>query len=283
MFRYRGRYRSAAVPTCRISVSDLRKLFLELDSKAAEALELHLSGIRATPHEDHQKIEDLKQDARTKVRLTVTLQGVNGEQIMSESVDALSDENIPDELSWVSFDSSVSMQSYYNVTPVNRFTVRLDFSEPPGFDSYNPWDQPTPNNSYVEVSGDNDTWATAVFESTLSFFKKKARPLAWLHRQQFYNLLHWLVGLPAALWVTYRVDVFFGDLSANVVLKGGVYVYIFLVSLLFFRLAVWALRWMFPVVELEGARSSKARTAVGTLLIAVAAALLSDVVLNVFF
>lgn len=171
-----------------------------------------------------------------------------------------------------------------NITPLNRFKLTLDFTEPPGFDAYNPWNQPTPNTSQLEVIGSDRTWVTAVYESTLAFFARRRRHRAWLHTQQAFNALHWLIGFPASLWVVYRLDssvpVF---ATLHPALRGAVYVYFFLLALLAIRMIIWGFRWIFPVIELEGARSKKAREALGLVLSSLLLALAYDVLRELFW
>lgn len=162
----------------------------DLDEKTAEALERHLATLTQPTEMQPDQFEKLKQEARRVGKLTVTIQGADGEQIVGTSEDALAS-NLPDKINWITFDSAASLRAY-NVTPLNRFTLRIDFTEPPGFDSYNPWDQPTPNNSQLEVVGSDHTWATAVYESTLSFLRRRGRNRGWLHSQKTFNALNWL-------------------------------------------------------------------------------------------
>lgn len=275
-YQYRGLFRAATVPPCLVSLEDLQRLFTELNTKTAEALERHLATLIQPPEMQPEQFSALKEEARRVGTLTVTIQGADGEQIIGTSDDVLK-ANLPDSIDWISFDSAASLK-VYNVTPLNRFTVRLDFTEPPSFDSYNPWEQPTPNNSQLEVIGSDHTWATAVYESTLSFFRKRGRRRQWLHSQQAFNAANWLVGFPAALWLIYRLDSGATGLAGmHPALLGALYVYVFLLVLLVFRSLIWAIRWMFPVIEFEGARSNVARAAVGTVVGSLVLALLYDV------
>jgi len=224
------------------------------------------------------RFEELKGEVLSNGTLAVTVYGANGEQIVSASVEALNDANLPDTITSIEFDSATALRPY-NVTPLNRFTLRLDFSEPPGFNSYNPWNQPTPNRSQIEVIGNDDTWVTAVFSSTLSFFRQRQRWRGWLHSHVAFNVLNWLVGFPGALWITYRLDSSrLGVMNAmHTALRGALYVYVFLLGLLVFRGIVWGFRWIFPLVELDGARSKKVRGALGVVLSSLLLALLYDV------
>jgi hypothetical protein len=260
-----------------VSVDDLRRLYADLSLKTREALDRHLATLQPPPEGDREQFERLKAEALREGTLTITVRGRDGEQIIAPSEEGLAAGRLPDKLDWVVFDSAASMQ-LYNVTPLNRFSLRLDFTEPPGFHAYNPWDDPTPNTSQLEVIGNDATWVTGVYESTLAFFRKRKRHRAWLHTQEAFNALNWLIGFPAAFWIVYRVDALLPRVATlHGALRGAIYVYVFLLALLLFRGIVWGFRWLFPVVELEGASSKRLRGLVGAFLSSLLLALVYDV------
>lgn len=280
-FQYRGVYRTATVPPAIVSYEDLQRLYRDLDAKTQEALEKHLATLVQPANMNAEQFEALKTEARRVGTLTVTIQGARGEQIVSSTGDVLTKEQLPDVVSWIAFDSGASLRTY-NVTLLNRFNLHLDFTEPPGFEKYDPWDQSTPNNSKLEVIGDDNTWTTAVYESALEFFRRRSKRRRWLHSHVSFNALNWLVGFPAALWIVYRIDssALFADL--HTALKGAIYVYVFLVGLAVFRAILWGFRWIFPLLELEGARSMRTRIAVGGALSSLLIALVYDVLRTLF-
>lgn len=225
-------------------------------------MEKHLAGLHRAPDTTDDDWERLKAEGRRVGHLTVSVIGSRGEQIVASSVDALDPAGLPPQLQRITFDSAAGPKQAYNVFMINRFFVELDFTEPPGFSAYNPWGQPTPNGSRTEVAGDDDTWVLGVYESVLGFFAHRQKKRNWLHTSEAFNILNWFVGFPAALWVIFRVDSWAGFLQGvHPALKGALYVYVFLVVLLLFRATIWARRWLFPMVELEGARSARARAA----------------------
>jgi len=81
------------------------------------------------------------------------------------------------------------------------------------------------------------------------------------------------------LWTTFRLDQRL--LETVTTLPGGIRaaidIYLFLLGFVVFRAMFYGLRWMFPLVELEGARSRAARRAVGGVISALLVALLYDV------
>jgi hypothetical protein len=277
LLSYRGRFRTAKVPPCLITRNDLRKLYAQLDARTSEALEKHIAVLVRPPGTEEpawsQTLENLRHDAR----LTVTVQGADGEQIVARSAEALSDDELPDRITFARFDSAAALQ-FLNITPIHRFYVHLDFTEPPTFASYNPWSQPTPNASQIEVIGSDQTWVTGVYELIIGFFRARRRRRAWLHTQRSFNAAHWIIGFPAALWIVYRLSYYAPALNRmHPALLGAIYAYVFLVSLLIFRGIVWSFRWLFPVVELAGSRPKLVRRVLSVVLTSLLLALLYDV------
>ena len=281
---YRGVSYLTRVPTCVVSLNDLRRLYRELDDKTVEAVNKHIAGLQRPPHLSEEQATAAIAVMRHVGRLTVFLYGASGEQIVSASPDALRDEQLPEKLSTVIFDSAASL-AHHQIPLLNRFKLTLDFTEPPGFHTYDPWQQPTPNRSILEVVAADRTWGTAVHESVLAFFKSRGRRREALHSQIAFSVLNWLVGIPGSLWCVYRVDGFFPGFFEQMhgALRGAVYVYLFLVAFLSFRMVVAGFRWIFPVVELEGARSKTTRRIFATALSSLLLALMYDVLKTLFW
>jgi|GEM_PF-1565839 len=281
---YRGLYRLIRIPSCAVSVSELRRLYNDLSEKTKEALEKHLSSLPTPTNEQRGQFENLKNEVRAIGRLTVTVIGANGEQTVDTSVVPLNDDQLPDIVTTIVFNSSAALENH-NVLPLNRFKLTLDFTEPPGLHAYDPWERPTPNNSVLEVIGADKTWVTAVYAATVAFFNHRGRGRAWLHTPVTFAVLHWFIGFPGALWIVYRFDSTYTSVFERMhgALRGAIYVYLVLLSLLLFRLIIGGFRWTFPLVELEGARSKKMRGFLAAGLGSLLLALLYDVLKTIFW
>src|SRR5260370_12370249 len=180
---YRGQYRIAKVPPCLITRNDLRKLYTNLDARTSEALEKHIATLVRPPTVEEQAWNQTLKNLRKDARLTITVQSPEGEQIVARSVEAVSDNELPDRIAFVRFDSAAAFQFMNLALPLHRFFVHLDFTEPPTFASYNPWSQPTPNASQIEVIGSDQTWVTGVYEGIIGFFRSLQRRPGWLPTQ----------------------------------------------------------------------------------------------------
>ncbi len=158
--------------------------------------------------------------------------------------------------------------------PENHLTVRLDFRSTPAMTNYNPWDLATPNDSLFICTGPDSTWTNGAFTAIREFFDRRRLPWQFLHTVFFYNLAGWLIAMPAAMWVAYRIDSRWLSryTDVNPALRISVVVYCTLLGFLMFRLLLHWIRWSFPRVEYEG-RPSKWQK---TLSVAVLSAVLVD-------
>lgn len=275
---YRGLVRVASLPAACISLADLKKLYATLNSKKHEVFDKEVSDFQKPNDQSEEQFEELKTNFQRERDLTVMVYGANGEQIVANSIDGLKEDGLPTTITGIRFDSSFT-SAYPNYKFLNRFTVSLDLSKTYDPFAGDPSSQPTPNRNVVEVIGPNSTWVTGVYETVLGFFKERRRRREWLHTPLFFNLCNWIVSFPAAFWLIYRIDSAFGvQLSRlQVVLRAAIYIYVAFLTQAVFRAACFALRWMFPFVELEGSISKRVRAGIGIFLSGLLIALTYDV------
>jgi hypothetical protein len=152
-------------------------------------LEKHIATLQLPAGMDEADWKRTLRNLRRDARLTFTVNSADGEQIVARSIDALSDDGLPDRITFARFDSAAALQ-FINITPIHRFYVHLDFTEPPTFANYDPWSQPTPNASQIEVIGSDQTWVTGVYELIIGFFRERRRRRAWPHTQRSFNAAH---------------------------------------------------------------------------------------------
>lgn len=241
-------------------------------------MEYYLAELSRPPGQSIEGFDEEKGRIREAGRLSVLVLGSKGEQTVSDSIEPLEDQRLPDKVNSVVFDSLLALRSQ-NISVPDQFRISIDFTEPPAFFTYNPWDQPTPNRSIFEIRGPDRTWVTGVCDYVQGFFNQRRRHRKWIHSPITFNLLHWIVGIPASLWVVFRIDSAHGAKleSLHVALRGAIYIYIGLVMLLVFRMIVGGLRWVYPLVELKGAKAGRVRA----LLVAFSISLLAGLVVDV--
>lgn len=259
---YRGLSRATPIPACAITGDDLRRLYGELNEKSQEATEKLIASRRE--HKPAEMTDErwaaLTEEVRSRGVLTVMVIGLDGDTLITESAEALSEEKLPDRVATVTFDSANSLQ-LDNITPLNRFKLVLDFTTPGIFGSYNLWEDATPNESRLEITGTDQTWTKGVQEHVLAFFRHRKKPRGLLHTPLTFNVMNWLLGFPTAFWIVFRIGTAYGEQLAgwHVALRGCFYVYIVLVVMALFRGMMHALRLTFPLIELKGSRANSTR------------------------
>jgi hypothetical protein len=268
---------TSSVPPCTISIDDLKRLYLELENKAREAFERYAASIQRPADMPMEEFQRLRDDAADRAHVTVLIVGAAGEQLAATTAELLEPIHLPESITSIMFDSAVNLQSI-NVNLPNQFRVYLDLRPPTAVVSHDPWNQPTPNDSKIEVRGPDSTWVTAVFETVNSFFKRRKRTRAWLHSPITFNVLGWIFGFPAALWFAYRLDSVLVRIipSVQTALRAAADVYFFLLGMFLVRAIIYGFRWIFPVIELQHTKSQTARRILGAILASLLLALAYD-------
>jgi hypothetical protein len=276
---YQGLSRTIQIPACVLSIEDLRRLFIDLDALTREVTSVQIDGLQQPANTTPADFNRLKEKAKREAGLNMFVQGKNGEQVVLHSAAAITREILPDSLIAITFDSAPRFNMQLNYDPLNRFRLVLDFREPGTVISYDPWNYATPNESGFTIIGNDQTWVAGVNEMVLSFLKARKRSRRWLHGPVTFTLANWLIGFPAAFWLIYRLDTTTQHFVAGLptALRGGIYIYLFLTLLLIFRVLIYILRWLFPIIELEGSRNKTVRATVGAVEVGLLTTLIYDV------
>ncbi len=281
---YRGLFHTTRIPSSAFSIADLRRLYNQLSPKAIEAVDRYLARLPKPQEVTEADFESRKTAMRTAGALSVLILGSKGEQIVDRTAAVLQPDQLPEKITSVIFDSFINFQQQYGILLLDRFKLTLDLGETPLPQGYNPWNQPTPNRSVMEVIGADQTWVTGVHASVIDFFKSKGRRRAWLHSEKTFSALSWFIGIPGALWIVYRIDARYEDLFERMhsALRGAIDIYLFLLAFLVFRAFIYIFRWLFPLIELEGARSTGARKVLTFVLSTLLLAFAYDVLKTLF-
>jgi hypothetical protein len=276
---YQGLSRTIEVPSCVLSIDDLRKLFADLDALTREAIGKQIDGFVQPVGMSASDFANSKSQVKKESGLTMYVFGKHGEQIAITSPAAITRDALPDRLSTVTFDSAASFKIQVNYDPMNRFRLVFDFTESPLLGNHDPWNQPTPNQSLFEIVGADQTWVAGVADKVLGFLRARKRARRWLHGAGTFTLLGWVVGIPAILWLIYRWDGLIQRVTGVLpsALRAVVYIYIFLLLFLFYRGLFYFVRWLFPIIELEGSRSKAARAIGGAIVLGLVTGLVYDV------
>jgi len=264
---------------------ELLKLFKKLEERNYAAGDIEVSNFKQMD-QSKEEYEKSKEALKNSFKTQICVAGTDGEQIIGAILEVFNSPNFPDKLKSILVSSDSLFQFNYGIKPRNNFTLFIDFNKPQILDfSFLP-SQATPNESNICVTGFDATWVHGVFSEANNFIDRHSSKLTWIHRHSIYDLLLWLLGLPFGFWVVYNLSGFldkvFGSLSQFI--RSAVYVYVFLASLLIFRLAFHYARWVWPLVEYQSPKDKayKHRITIVTIYIGLIGKLLYDLIKIIF-
>lgn len=203
---YKANFRYSVVRSVFLDLEFLKKLYKELSNKVKEAAEIEVREAIKLPNMDDKQFHEYKESLKNSHDLAITVLGLVDTTVGSD-ISVLSPENVPDDIHTVIFDSSVKFKFFFNREPKNFLKIHFDFNKPPIFDFSNPSHAPTPNQSFIQVSGNNDTWVNGVFQSIKTELEKKKTKRNWLHSQYIYDFCLWTLIVPISFWNIYRIEI----------------------------------------------------------------------------
>jgi hypothetical protein len=228
-----------------------------LEQKALEAAERQVATLIRQPGQNPAQFAELQTTVRSALALVIRLQTSN-EWVNSTAIDLLNDEQLPDGILKIEFDSAFLYRSRFNnIVPNNSFAVTLDLARTGVLDLNS---IPHQSTSAANVLGLDGTWANAVHEELVAFFRQRRSKRGWLHLVRTYDALVILIGFPLSFDIVYHFDRAIRHVVAlPEALSVALYVYAVLVVLLLFRTTFNYARWAFPKLEIDAPRQHVAR------------------------
>jgi hypothetical protein len=265
----------------RLRRDDLRKLHRILNSKQFEYRDRIIPMLARQESETEEQFSKRKASVFNSFITSVTIDTATGVMLTGNEEKFLDKENLPDNIKSIFFSTATSIRTINNFIPQCTIVVFLDFTQPPIFDFSRLPTLATQNESNFEIHSDSEGWFTSSNANLTEFFNSRATRTDWLHRGGIYDALLFVLGLPFAIWLCYRL----GQLvetrqSISLFIRIGLYVYTFFLALNCFRFLFSYSRWVFPKVELEGIKASSPLRHRGTwavILGAITAAFIYDV------
>ncbi len=274
----RGITRSITIASSLLGPDDLRRLYRLLEVKAKEAADRQVSSLTLQPAQTPQQFAQLCQQVRDSLALVVRIQTRGGEWVTGASVAPLENDELPDGIERIEFESCFFFRSQTNLWPNNHFTVSLDLHRTSVQDLNS---NLTLNASVATVSGLDATWVGGVCAAVENFVAQRRTKRGWLHFARSYDVLMLLVGFPVSFFVVYHIDHAARQrLGLSESLAAALYVYVVLTVLFFFRLAFNYARWIFPKVELDAPRQHVGRAhrvAISVIALMIVSALVASV------
>lgn len=270
----RGTTRQLVLPSCLLKPTDLRRIFRLLEQKALEAADRQVAALTLQPGQAQAQLDEITAAVRAALALVVRLQ-TGSEWINGTTIDLLNDEQLPDGIVRIEFDSAFLYRSRFNgLVPNNSFTVTLNFFRTDVLDLNNP---PTQNASVAIIGGLDATWANALYDELVAFFRQGRTKRGWLHLLRSYDVLVILVGFPLSFDIVYHLNPLMKHIAAlPEALSVALYVYAVLLALLLFRILFNYARWAFPKFEIDAPRQHAGaahRVAISTLSLIILGAL----------
>ncbi len=273
------------VSSLSLGKDELKKLCDILQERSDRAAELEIQAFTQREQSDEQ-YEKNKKELKECFILHPIIVGDNGEQLTGSIENVFNSPNYPEDVKSFFVDSEGMLRAVHNYYPRNLFKVFLDFSKPKILDFSLKPAQETPNDSNFEVQGFDTTWANGVFNEIGNYFKRKSTKLSVVHRQNVYDLLLFLLGFPLAFWACLKASTIIEGLFANFnsLVRNAAYLYIFIATLIGFRILFHYLRWVSPLVEYHSSQNTIMvhRTVLAALSIGVFGAFIYDIIKFIF-
>jgi len=112
---------------------------------------------------------------------------------------------------------------------------------------------PTPNSSKLTMQGDRDSWVASILDAVMGIVDNRRTKRTWIHRAFVYDIGLLLLGIPAGLYICWKlsdpIQKHIDSISAF--LSTAVYIYIFLLVIWAYRIFFGYTKWAFPSVELK--------------------------------
>jgi hypothetical protein len=249
----RGTSRVFTIPSCSLEPSDLRRLYSLLEQKALEAADRQIGAMIQQPGQTQAQFDEWRMVVRSALSLYVRLQTRSGVWVGGTTMDPLKDDQLPDGITRIEFDSAFVFRSRFNnIVPNNAFLLTIDLVRPSILDMGT---EPTSNGSIATMSGTDSTWANSLYAELATYFSDRLTKRGWLHLGQSYTALVILLGFPLSFNIVYHLDsVIRRRATLPEALSVAVYVYVVLVVLFLFRITFNYARWVFPKVEVDAPR-----------------------------
>lgn len=235
-----------------VSVQDVRRIIERLIRQVEEEGGREVARLLENGPSDSEHRDQVEAGHKQAFRVTVTITGKDGEALFGYGIEPFDSPDIPEPIESIYISNISAYQNVFGRNPVNYFTLNFDFSTPPLVDNNNPVSNPTPNSSTFIVEGDQDAWVGSVQQTVTDVLSKKSNGRAFMHAAFVYDIGLALLGLPAAIYLCWRL----GEIvQANLgiyspFLAAAAYIYVFFLVANIYRVLFGYTKWAFPTVEL---------------------------------
>ncbi len=184
---------------------DLKKFCDILQERANSAADIEVGLFEKREQTDEQYQANIE-TLRNSFELKITVSGKNGEELWGTIEEVFNSVNFPSEVKSLYVDSESTLRHVHKYYPNNSFKIFIDFNKPKIFDLSLMPSRSTPNESNVEVKGYDATWVNGVYSEIKKYINERSSTLSIVHAHSIYDILLWVLGLPASFWVCSKLS-----------------------------------------------------------------------------
>jgi len=276
--------RTSKIDSCSLTIKDFKVLFKLLNDKVNEAYKIEVNEPKIFENVPKEQVEEIKERLKQYYKLGVLIIGTKGEILTGDDDSVFDDDNFPNNISKITFDSSYFFKLMFGQEPMNKLIIQFDFKKQKVFDFSNPITEPILNESSITVAGRNDTWVSGVYAEIINFLEDKKKNRNWLHKRHVYDLFLFIFFYPTAFWCIYRVSgLLYGKI--NIILLIAICLYIFISLLFILRILFNYTRWIFPLLEFipkSGTKMIKHRAILTIIVLGIISNLIVNIIKSLF-
>lgn len=249
-----NRLRIQRISPSTISVEDINRILTVCNSLHLTAKEFQYSYERALDNNRSFTDEKLKENLESSMIVTVGVWGNNGDYLAFRSVDEILAKDLPDKINMVQIDNNSYFKYSHGRDPLHYFSIVFDCENRTPFDLSMRPSSKTPNLSELKVMGVNPAWVEGSYATLYECLEPRKHKVSWLfHLGSIYDILLWLLFAPVFCSLMSKLDYGFQTVLKNYSQSFSfiLYLLIFLVSLVIFRLTFGIVRWLLPYIEFK--------------------------------
>lgn len=246
---YKIETRFSPIESCAVKINDFKTLYRKLSAQIEQAITIEIANARSRyDNLPEEQLNRFIEDIRNSFKLSVQIFGAKGEFLSGDDNSIFDDENFPERLNKISFDSSISFKQRTGLEPINKIYVLFDFSKKTLFDFTFPIQKTSPPKSSRQIYGSDETWVRGVNDTIKDFVKDNKKRRGWLHAELTHILYIYAISIPASFWIVYKISEYLKGKVPSV-LSIGIYIYIFFMILIMFRIMHNYAKWIYPLYE----------------------------------
>ena len=237
-----------------LDFDELRRFIEIMQERSIAAGEIEVSNFEKRDQTEEAFLAN-KKILREGFFLLLNVTGGDGVILTGNIATVFDSPNFPDEVASIYFDMGNPLRLAHNYTTRNKCVLFLEFTRPEIFNFSLMPSQETPNESNVVVQGTDATWVHGVYHEIEKYIVDHPSTTWILHRQTTYDLFLWTLGFPLGFWICFRMSALILKMTPSPFLSAALYVYLFVVFLLSFRILFHYARWIWPLVEFRGPKN----------------------------